>query len=80
MEQHIADDSMAIQYSPKFREYGILYLDGGSSFQIINYCPWCGNRLPESLRSEWFEKIEEMGMEPDDPEIPKELLSDEWWI
>lgn len=25
--------------------YGIIIHDGGSSYQSINYCPWCGRDL-----------------------------------
>jgi hypothetical protein len=39
-----------IHYSPKFREYGLIVHDGGTSFIVIRYCPWCGTRLPESSR------------------------------
>ena len=27
------------------RWYGIIVHDGGSSFIVINYCPWCGADL-----------------------------------
>jgi hypothetical protein len=27
--------------------YGLIVHDGGSSFIRINFCPWCGARLPE---------------------------------
>ena len=39
-----------VRYLPVFREYGLLIHDGGSSFVRIQFCPWCGSRLPESLR------------------------------
>jgi hypothetical protein len=39
-----------IAYSPRFHEYGIIIHDGGSSVSRIEFCPWCGSRLPESLR------------------------------
>ncbi|WP_425615575.1 DUF6980 family protein [Anatilimnocola sp. NA78] len=39
-----------IEYWPRFREYGIIIHDGGSSVMRIEFCPWCGSRLPESLR------------------------------
>jgi hypothetical protein len=35
-------DETAISYVPKFREYGISVLDGGSSFIVLRFCPWCG--------------------------------------
>jgi hypothetical protein len=39
-----------IHYSPRVREYGLIVHDGGSSSRHIRFCPWCGSRLPESLR------------------------------
>lgn len=79
MSRHVKSAETAILYEPKFREYGIQILDGGSSYLHIIHCPWCGHRLPESLRDRWFETLEKSGLEADDPSIPKRLLSDEWW-
>jgi hypothetical protein len=39
-----------VHYHPRFREYGLIVHDGGSSWVCIQFCPWCGVRLPESLR------------------------------
>lgn len=36
-----------IYYSKKLKEYGIIIHDGGSSFSVINFCPWCGKQLSE---------------------------------
>jgi hypothetical protein len=63
----------------KFREYGISYLDGGSSCQLICFCPWCGHKLPDSLRDEWFDMLDEKGLEPDSENIPKEFLTEAWY-
>jgi len=41
-----------IYYSPRFNEYGLIVHDGGSAYSRIRVCPWCGTRLPESLRDE----------------------------
>ena len=35
-------------FVPKFNEFGLPVHDGGSSYVIIEYCPWCGRKLPES--------------------------------
>ncbi|MDD3022185.1 MAG: hypothetical protein PHX61_14600 [Alphaproteobacteria bacterium] len=78
MEIHLRERT--IEYIPKFREYGIPVLDGGSSFIIITFCPWCGHKLPSSLREKWFELMDEMGIDYDDIEkMPKRMQSDEWW-
>jgi len=79
MNGNLAGGETAIEYIPKFREYGITVLDGGSSYIVIAHCPWCGLLLPKSLRERWFSLLEEKGLEPNDQNIPKALRSDEWW-
>ena len=79
MQLHLEMRKIAILYIPKFREYGIRDLDGGPVFQQMLFCPWCGRELPSGLRDEWFERIWELGLEPEDPNIPDELTSDLWW-
>ncbi|MGI9227532.1 MAG: DUF6980 family protein [Gammaproteobacteria bacterium] len=80
MELHLTQDELHIQYIPKFREYGISCKhDGVTGFQLIEYCPWCGKSLPESLRDKWFSELEALGFEPEDPRLPKKYLFDEWW-
>ena len=41
-----------ITYSKKYNEYGIIVHDGGDSYIIIKYCPWCGAKLPKSNRED----------------------------
>jgi hypothetical protein len=41
-----------ISYSPELNEYGLIVHDGGSSSIQINFCPWCGSKLPESKRDQ----------------------------
>lgn len=68
-------------YVPKFREFGIDVLDGGTSFLVINYCPWTGKKLPASVRDKWFDILwDELKMDVDDDGIPQEMFSEEWWI
>ena len=38
-----------IDYSDRWRSYGIMIHDGGSSSIAIQFCPWCGTRLPEPV-------------------------------
>lgn len=75
----VQDASIPLSYNPKFREYGISVLDGGSSYLLIQYCPWCGSKLPSSLREVWFARLDKLGMEPDDASVPQEMLSETWW-
>ncbi|MBP2097330.1 DUF6980 family protein [Enterococcus rivorum] len=39
--------------------------DGGHSYILIDHCPFCGKILPESKRNQWFNELEELGL--DDP-------------
>ena len=50
-------DPIIVKYIPKFDEYGIIVNDGGHSFIIIKYCPWCGKELPKRKRDLWFKKL-----------------------
>ena len=79
MARHLDNGEVAITYLDHFREYGIRILDGGSALQSISFCPWCGKKLPVSLRDQWFDKVEGLGLEPDDPKLPSEFRSGEWW-
>jgi hypothetical protein len=71
-------------YSPKFREY---YLDATDGFGggKIDFCPFCGTKLPKGLSDEWFDILEkEYGLDdpgmPDQKEkVPAEFKTDEWW-
>lgn len=79
MRKHLRDGDVAVVYLPKFREYGIRILDGGSSIQVISYCPWCGRQLPTSLREQWFKAIDDLGLDTVSNELPEEFESDAWW-
>ncbi|MEW6734615.1 MAG: hypothetical protein AB1489_25040 [Acidobacteriota bacterium] len=70
-----------IYYSARFDEYGIIIHDGGSSYVGIEYCPWCGVKLPESKRDLWFDKLKALGYDkPSEQDIPKEFLTAEWYL
>ncbi|MFD4433888.1 DUF6980 family protein, partial [Nocardia sp. NPDC058497] len=44
------------------------------------YCPYCGYRLPDTLRIEWFKRVKELGLTgADDPSLPEDMRSDSWW-
>lgn len=69
-----------IFYSSKFDEYGIIVHDGGSSFIVISFCPWCGTKLPMSKRDLWFDTLEKLGYdEPFEQDTPEEFNSDKWY-
>jgi hypothetical protein len=79
MARALADPDIPLVYNDKFREYGITILDGGSSVMLIEYCPFCGAKLPGSLRDEWFNRLDELGLEPESPELPLDMRSGAWW-
>ena len=62
-----------------FTEYGIPIRDGGMSYLLIDHCPWCGMRLPESQRDRWFDAVEAAALDPDDlDKLPERFLSVGW--
>ena len=69
-----------IWYSDIFDEYGIVVNEDNSSMITINYCPWCGKKLPTSQREKWFEELELKGFIAPlfDDNIPTEYKSKEW--
>lgn len=76
-----SDPNTLIVYVPSFNEYGIIIHDWWSSFIIINYCPWCWKKLPESLRDKRFDELERMWYENPllNDNIPEEFKTDEWF-
>jgi hypothetical protein len=70
-------------YNPKFREYYLQETRGKGS-RKINFCPYCGTKLPQDLSDLWFDILEkELGLDPWIPKqrkkIPADFLTDEWW-
>lgn len=79
-EDEYACPDVLIDYSDIFDEYGIIIHDGGCSSITINFCPWCGKKLPESKRDLWFDTLEKLGYEdPFDQDIPEKYKSDAWY-
>lgn len=82
--QYEAEDSYCpVEYSFQWREYTIRDF-GSTSRSLMIFCPNCGNRLPSSLRDDWFDILEqEYGLEDplydDKSKVPKEFWTDEWW-
>ncbi|MFD6425793.1 DUF6980 family protein [Streptomyces sp. NPDC060198] len=80
-DQH--DDPFAcpdtlVEFDPRFQQYGLIIHDGGTSASTIDFCPWCGRRLPESQRDRWFEELERLGIDPWEDEIPAEYQDGRW--
>jgi hypothetical protein len=78
LKSHIEGGDLYLHFDPKFREFGVRYSDDGMSLQLIKYCPWCGSTLPSSLRIEWFDELDSLGLDPDG-DIPAIYRTDEWW-
>ena len=71
-------------YNPKFREYFIdVKAEYGGAVCLIKHCPWCGKKLPNSLREKFLILLKKQhGIDYGDlkmrSKIPAELKSDEW--
>lgn len=65
-----------VVYNEIFDEFGLVVHDGGASYIVIAFCPWCGTRLPESQRERWFDETEAKGFT--DETMPPEYRSGEW--
>jgi len=81
MDAQLSKEYTNVYYDLQYREYGIDLPKGGF---LIDYCMFCGKKLPTSVRDEWFDILEqEYGLESpceeDKKKVPKEFLSDEWW-
>ena len=84
LNNFLEENRISIGYNSKFREYYI-NLKGSDGYQLIKYCPWCGNKLPKNLRNNWFNILEKEFniFNPFDDfeskKIPNEFLTDIWW-
>jgi hypothetical protein len=65
-----------VVYNEVFDEYGIPVHDGGASYVLIEHCPWCGEKLPESQRDRWFDATEALGV--DHEALPPKFLTGAW--
>ncbi|UCM85512.1 MAG: hypothetical protein LF885_05965 [Rickettsia endosymbiont of Culicoides impunctatus] len=75
------EDSI-INYYPRERDY--LTIHGEATGYSIQYCPWCGTKLPRELWDEWYDILSsEYGIEDptenDREKVPAEFWTDEWW-
>ena len=80
-----------VLYKHVWRMFSIPYGESDSKGLgvSIDYCPFCGTRLPRSLEDEWDTHLEdEHGLVWDENKeyfddflkrVPDEFRSDEWW-
>jgi hypothetical protein len=73
MEQAIRELEYPLVEIAKFREVSLKILNGGDSVVVLAFCPWCGSKLPASLRHEWFDELERGNIDPYGPEVPREF-------
>ncbi len=78
MDMALSSVDTPLEYDDRFREFGV-ETRGGHAVDLISYCPWCGEKLPESLRDEWFECLRRLGLEPEDAGIPESMRTGDWW-
>ena len=83
MDAELVRGGTVLHYSPKYREYGVT-VPQSTGCMLMDYCMFCGKKLPQSLRVPWFDTLEqeynlESPYEEDKKRVPKEFLTDEWW-
>lgn len=76
------NETQTIIYNEVFDEYGLKLDEDEVSCILINHCPWCGVRLPESKRDAWIIELEALGFENPlfVPQLPSKYQSSEWRI
>ena len=81
-----SDVRCTMVYIPWTREHGIRRLPVDRMMETqpirmrkIDFCPFCGTKLPSSLKTEWQSRIAEAGYDPNDEDLPEDFLSDRWW-
>lgn len=76
----IREEKIQIYYNPSQRSFSI----GGVEPHIrqeIQFCPWSGKKLPESLASSFSSKLCSLDLSILEPEKwPEEWRSETWWI
>jgi len=80
LRDHCKNEELGIIFYPKFLEFGLLVQDGGSSFIEIYYCPWCGEKLPNSVRDLRFKMIDKLPRGPDGALRFPEGFDHERWL
>jgi hypothetical protein len=84
LNKFLENPHVPLKYKPIMREYDLLFSIAASR-QGIRYCPWCGTKLPEDLRDEFYDileneyKMDASGDLEENPNIPEEFKTDEWW-
>lgn len=69
---------LIIDYIAKFDEFQLMKSDVRLT---ILFCPWCGIKLPQSRRDQWFDAMDALGIDPwQSPDaVPEPYRSDAWF-
>lgn len=78
MDIHGENRDDPVSFDEAINEYWINVPGYPNVRQQIYFCPWCGEKLPESHGDEWYSLLEAKGIDPLVDEIPKEFQSSEW--
>jgi hypothetical protein len=79
MSYYLQLSDAPVEFIPRFREYGFPCPDNGRSMITIEHCPWCGEKLPTSLRERWFDELDALGIDEAKDSIPEHFQTDEWY-
>lgn len=66
-----------MHYSGAFDEFG-MRLSSAYEYAVLRHCPWCARPLPRSRRDDWFDRLESLGMDPWQDDIPEAFRSAAW--
>lgn len=84
MELFLNDPRDPLEYNPVFREY-FIRLNNRSNIITLAYCPWCGGKLPVSLRENYFATLQKeyqietnLGEYKGRSDIPADFRNDKW--
>jgi hypothetical protein len=66
-----------VYWSPVFDEYGLICQPSAEILKI-QFCPFCGAKLPASKRDAWFAQLEKTGWRDWNDPIPQEMLRHDW--
>lgn len=75
MDRHPQNDWETVRYDARFDTY---WVEAGGAKQLLFFCPWCGEKLPQSQRDRWFDELEAMGVDPAVDVIPTRFQSGAW--
>ncbi len=72
----------SLRYDAQFRSFTIWDRADQSPGWTISHCPFCGEKLPDTLDELWWVEAEKFGfvdLGSDKKLLPAEMLTDEWW-